>query len=72
MVALRVAWLVLPVALGPTVADALHDMASGPRSTASVALWVLWAIGLTATLVPLPVTLTALRVGAPALAVAAA
>ena len=72
MVALRVAWLVLPVALGPTVADALHDMASGPRSTASVALWVLWAIGLTATLVPFPVTLTALRVGAPALAVAAA
>ena len=72
MTGLRGAWLVLPVALGPAVADALHDISTGPRSLASVALWVLWAIGLTATLIPLPVALTALRLGAPAVAVVAA
>ena len=55
--------MVLPVALGPAVDDALHDISTGPRSLASVALWALWAIGLTATLIPLPVTLTALRLG---------
>jgi len=68
---LRVAWLVLPVALGPAVADALHDVSTGPRSLASIALWSLWAIGLTATLIPLPATLTALRLGAPAVALVA-
>ena len=69
---LRGAWLVLPVALGPAVDDALHDISTGPRSLASVALWALWAIGLTATLIPLPVSLTALRLGAPAVALVAA
>ena len=68
---LRGAWLVLPVAIGPAVADALHDVSTGPRSVASVALWALWAIGLTTTLIPLPVTLTALRLGAPAVAIVA-
>ena len=71
MTCLRVAWLLLPVALGPAVADALHDVSTGPRSVASVTLWSLWAIGLTATLVPLPATLTALRLAAPAVAIAA-
>ena len=65
---LRAIWLVLPVLAGPAVANALHDMDATPRSTASAALWVLWAVGLTATLVPLPLTLTALRLGGPAVA----
>jgi len=43
-------------------------MDATPRSTASATLWVLWAVGLTATLVPLPLTLTALRLGGPAVA----
>ena len=68
---LRAAWVVLPLALGPAVAEALHDLSPGPRSTASTALWLLWAVGLTVTLVPLPVTLTALRLGVPALAAVA-
>ena len=68
---LRAAWVVLPLALGPAVAEALHDLSPGPRSTASIALWLLWAVGLTVTLVPLPVTLTALRLGVPALAAVA-
>ena len=65
---LRTIWLLLPVLIGPAVADALHDMDATPRSTASATLWVLWAVGLTATLVPLPLTLTALRLGGPAVA----
>ena len=68
---LRAAWVLLPLALGPAVAEALHDLSPGPRSTASTALWLLWAVGLTVTLVPLPVTLTALRLGVPALAAVA-
>lgn len=68
---LRAVWLLLPVLVGPLVADALHDLDPGPRSTASALLWGLWAIGLTATLVPLPATLTALRLGGPAVAVLA-
>ncbi|SVA74164.1 uncharacterized protein METZ01_LOCUS127018, partial [marine metagenome] len=55
----------------PAVAEALHDLSPGPRSTASIALWLLWAVGLTVTLVPLPATLTALRLGVPALAAVA-
>jgi len=63
---LRAVWVLLPVLAGPVLADALHDLDATPRTTASAALWVLWAVGLTATLVPLPATLTALRLGGPA------
>ena len=63
--------MLLPLALGPAVAETLHDFSPGPRSTASIVLWLLWAVGLTATLVPLPATLTTLRLGAPALAAVA-
>ncbi|GIS98936.1 MAG: hypothetical protein CM1200mP26_06490 [Acidimicrobiales bacterium] len=69
---LRSIWLLLPVLTGPAAADALNDMDAAPRSTASATLWVLWAVGLTATLVPLPLTLTALRLGGPAVAALAA
>jgi len=68
---LRTLWVLLPVLMGPSVADALHEMDPNPRSTASAVLWALWAVGLTATLVPLPLTLTALRLGGPAAAVLA-
>ena len=72
MAGLRAVWVLLPVLAGPLVADALHDLDPGPRSTGSALLWALWAVGLIATLVPLPVTLTALRLGGPAVAVLAA
>ena len=68
---LRAIWVLIPVILGPAMADAMHDMDTNPRSAASAVLWALWAVGLTATLVPLPITLTALRLGAPAVAVLA-
>jgi len=66
---LRILWVLLPLLSGPLVADALHDMDPGPRSTASALLWTLWAIAMAATFVPLPATLTVLRLGGPAVAV---
>ena len=64
--ALRTLWLVQPVTLGPALADGLHDLDG--RTFLSVAVWVLWGLGLLATLVPRPVTLTAIRIGGPAAA----
>lgn len=65
---LRAIWVLLPILIGPTISDALHGIDPGPRSVTSAALWVCWALCLTATLVPLPVTLTVLRLGSPAVA----
>ncbi len=69
---LRAAWLFLPVAVGPALADVLHGCVDTFRTTASVGLWALWAVGLLATLVPHPVSLTAVRIGGPAVVAAAA
>lgn len=64
--ALRAAWVVLPFTAGPAFADAL-DARSGPvQAVASVGLWAAWAVALVATLVPHPVSLTAVRCVAPA------
>jgi len=68
---LRAWWVALPFTAGPAFADALHTAPDAVRTLASVGLWVLWAAGLAATLVPHPVSLTALRVLAPAAVVAA-
>ncbi len=68
---LRVTWAVLPLVAGPTFAAALDDASRPVQLTASIGLWVGWAAGLLLTLVPAPVTLTLLRVIAPAAPVAA-
>lgn len=68
LVGLRIIWLLLPVTLGPAVADAFHGLEAGTRSTVSTLLWALWAATLTATLVPLPSTLTVIRLSGPATA----
>jgi len=60
--------VLLPILIGPAVADALHGVDPGPRTATSAALWVCWALCLMATLVPLPATLTVLRLGGPAVA----
>lgn len=61
----RAAWAVLPVAAGPGLGDALSSRSEGVRAAASVGLWAVWGVVMLATLVPLPVSLTALRVVAP-------
>ena len=66
----RLAWIGLPFTVGPPLADAL-DAASRPvQLVASSGLWVGWAVGVVAVLVPHPLSLTALRIVAPASVVA--
>jgi hypothetical protein len=64
--ALRVVWAALPLAAGPRLAAALDARSPAVRSAASVGLWAGWAVVLLATLVPHPLALTAVRIGAPA------
>lgn len=65
--------MVLPLAAGPAVADALDGWSAAPRALASVMSWAAWAVVLAGTLAPRPAGLTALRVTAPlAVLVAAA
>jgi hypothetical protein len=67
----RLTWLVLPIACGPALGDALAGASRPVQLVATAGLWVGWAAVLVATLVPATVSLTALRIAAPA-AVAAA
>ena len=67
---LRLWWAALPFTAGPSLAAGLRGWDDAPRTLASVALWVGWAVGLGATLVPHPIGLTTLRVLAPAALVA--
>lgn len=68
---LRAAWALLPVVAGPAFAAALGPTSGVVRSTASLALWVLWAATLLATVVLAPSTLTLVRIVAPAAPLAA-
>ncbi|MEJ7764278.1 MAG: hypothetical protein WKF86_02170 [Acidimicrobiales bacterium] len=69
--ALRVTWVLLVPLTGPAFAAALSPTSELMRATTSAGLWVTWAATLLATLLLAPVTLTALRIVAPAAAVAA-
>jgi hypothetical protein len=68
---IRVGWLTLPFAAGPAFGAAVHPHSEAVRLAATVLLWAGWAVVLLATLVPHPLGLTALRLSAPAAAVAA-
>ncbi len=61
-----VIWATLPFTAGPAFAEALDQHGSPVRSTASVGLWAIWVIALAGTLIPRTVTLTLMRVVAPA------
>lgn len=69
--ALRGAWALLVPMAGPAFAAALSPTSSLLRTTASAGLWAVWAATLLATLLLSPVTLTAVRIVAPAAPVAA-
>lgn len=69
---LRLAWASLPLAAGPTLADALDPAGGSFRTAASIGLWTLWGATLLATLVPHPITLVVHRVVAPAAVAAVA
>jgi hypothetical protein len=63
-------WVTLPFTTGPCFAAALAPTAPAFRSACSVGLWLMWAAVLVAVLVPRTVTLTAVRIAAPAALVA--
>ncbi len=58
--------MALPFTVGPALADALDGAGDPVRTVASLGLWAGWAVGMAAALVPHPLSLTALRVLAPA------
>ena len=62
----RLFWVGLPFTAGPALGAALDDASRPVQLVASIGLWAAWAVGVAATFVPLPVSLTALRVLAPA------
>ncbi|MEJ7584996.1 MAG: hypothetical protein WKF43_13170 [Acidimicrobiales bacterium] len=62
----RVLWAVLPFTAGPVLARALDPTVSSFRTVATVMLWVGWAVTVTVTLVPRTMSLTVLRIVAPA------
>lgn len=68
---LRVVWLVLPVLCGPSLSDALDGRSGSVRLVALALAYAAWGVGLVATLVPHPLSLTALRTLAPATLAAA-
>ncbi|HVF13931.1 MAG TPA: hypothetical protein VM942_04985 [Acidimicrobiales bacterium] len=67
---LRGLWVALPFTVGPALAEALHAGSDPVRTVASLGLWAGWAVGVAASLVPLPLSLTALRLLAPGAVVA--
>jgi hypothetical protein len=64
-------WAGLPFTTGPALAGALDSASRPVQLVASTLLWSGWAVGMVATFAPHPLALTALRVVAPAVAVAA-
>jgi hypothetical protein len=62
----RACWAVLAFSEGPTLSAALVGWSRAPRTVASVGLWVVWAVVLSASLVLHPIGLTALRMASPA------
>jgi hypothetical protein len=62
----RVTWAVLPLAIGPALGAALDERSTAVGRTGSVLAWAVWAAVLVAVLIPRTVSLTALRIAAPA------
>lgn len=68
---LRALWASLPWGVGGLLEPALADSSGTFASVAGGGAWALWAVGLTALLVPHTVSLTALRIMAPGVTAAA-
>ena len=68
---LRVGWLLLPFVAGPVLAAGTEERSRAVQLVAASGLWAVWAGVLVALLVPSTVSLTALRLAAPAVPAAA-
>ena len=64
--ATAIIWLTLPLLAGPVYATALDPRSPAFQRTTTIGLWAFWAGGLVAALVPSTVSLTAVRILAPA------
>lgn len=62
----RVTWVVLPLAVGPALGSALDESTRSVAVTGAVLAWGAWAAALVAVLIPRTVSLTGLRIVAPA------
>ncbi|MGH9278185.1 MAG: hypothetical protein ACRD12_08765 [Acidimicrobiales bacterium] len=62
----RLLWAAMPFTVGPSLADLLDGASRPVQVVGSTGLWAAWAAGMVATAVALPVSLTVLRVLAPA------
>ena len=62
---LRAMWLLLPILAGFGLSEALNEHSERVATTAEVALWVGWFIGLVSVLAPSAASLTAVRLLAP-------
>ena len=62
---LRALWVSLSITAGDAFASALDSWSDGPRLAATIALWLVWAMVLTALLVPRPIALTITRMASP-------
>lgn len=68
----RLTWALLPLAVGPALGDALDGRLRSVALTGAVLAWGTWAKVLVAVIIPRTVSLTALRIAAPAALAAAA
>ncbi|MGH9275251.1 MAG: hypothetical protein ACRDZU_11450, partial [Acidimicrobiales bacterium] len=62
----RATWALLPLAVGPALGDALDDRTRAVALTGAVLAWGTWAAVLVAVLIPRTLSLTVLRISAPA------
>ena len=66
LLAVRIGWFALPVTAGPAVAHGVADASTPVQIVAAALAWLAWGTVAVAVLVPRTVSLTALRVAAPA------
>jgi hypothetical protein len=69
--AFAVLWALLPIVSGPAFAEALAPRQPLFRTSVGAGLWVLWAVVLLSALIPRSITLTLVRISAPAAVLAA-
>jgi len=62
----RISWVLLPLLMGPALGDALSEHSLAVARTGAVLAWGTWVGVFVAVLLPTTVSLTALRVAAPA------
>jgi len=63
---LRAVWFALPLTVGQAAGQAISSAGHAVPQVMTVGLWVFWSAGMVAAMVPLPLSLTALRVMAAA------